>query len=35
MPSPLHLLLITAVFCIVMPLVLVSLLRSGTPGIKE
>lgn len=35
MLTPFHLLLITAVLCIVMLLVLGSLLRSGTPGIKE
>lgn len=35
MLTPFHLLLITAVLCIVMLLVLGSLVRSGTPGIKE
>lgn len=35
MLSPFHLLLITAVLCIVMLLVLSSLVRSGTPGIRE
>ncbi|RJF97378.1 GGDEF domain-containing protein [Noviherbaspirillum saxi] len=35
MPSTFNILIIGALFCVVMLLVLISLLRSGTPGIRE
>jgi len=35
MPSAFNILIIGALFCVVMLLVLISLLRSGTPGVRE